>query len=340
MEENKKLELDNASIEDEKSSFDFQAIYKAIILNWPWFVLSLIICLGAASLYLRYKTPTYSAYSKFLIKDEENNRRGGRTLQNMTDLGIISNSAGIDNEMEILKSHSIATQTVRDLKLYADYSTKGRIKKLLYYKDQPVNVDIDAAHLEKLNAPITLSITKEGQTYEVEGTYYVPTDVNGNEGPFTINKKALEDGYIVLLDGTNASDDAGDRPGMRALRELSVLSPLRICGLTKAEIRRRSREAGLFTWDKPAYACLATRTPAGERLTAAALHRTEQAEAALHAMGFYDFRIRHRGDDAVIEVTSAQMLRLFETRQEVTDLLRDQGYRNVFLNLEARRPSV
>ena len=189
MEENKKLELDNASIEDEKSSFDFQAIYKAIILNWPWFVLSLIICLGAASLYLRYTTPTYSAYSKFLIKDEENNRRGGRSLQNMTDLGIISNSAGIDNEMEILKSHSIATQTVRDLKLYADYSTKGRIKKLLYYKDQPVNVDVDAAHLEKLNAPITLTITKEGQTYEVEGTYYVPTDVNGNEGPFTINKK-------------------------------------------------------------------------------------------------------------------------------------------------------
>ena len=142
-----------------------------------------------------------------------------------------------------------------------------------------------------------------------------------------IAAKALEDGYIVLLDGTNASDDAGDRPGMRALRELSVLSPLRICGLTKAEIRRR-------------YACLATRTPAGERLTACALHRTEQAEAALHAMGFDDFRIRHRGDDAVIEVTSAQMQQLFENKHYVTDLLRGRGYRNVLLNLEARTPSV
>ena len=155
-----------------------------------------------------------------------------------------------------------------------------------------------------------------------------------------IAAKALEDGYTVLLDGTNASDDAGDRPGMRALRELSVLSPLRICGLTKAEIRRRSREAGLFTWDKPAYACLATRTPAGERLTARALYRTEHAEAALQVMGFDDFRIRHRGDDAVIEVTPAQMQQLFENRQEVTDLLRDRGYRNVLLNLEARTPSV
>jgi uncharacterized protein len=155
-----------------------------------------------------------------------------------------------------------------------------------------------------------------------------------------IAAKALEDGYTVLLDGTNASDDAGDRPGMRALRELSVLSPLRICGLTKAEIRRRSREAGLFTWDKPAYACLATRTPAGERLTARALYRTEQAEAALQVMGFDDFRIRHRGDDAVIEVTSAQMQQLFENKHYVTDLLRGRGYRNVLLNLEARTPSV
>ena len=72
----------------------------------------------------------------------------------------------------------------------------------------------------------------------------------------SIAQAALADGYTVLLDGTNASDDAGDRPGMRALQELQVLSPLRLCGLTKPEIRRLSKEARLFTWDKPAYACL------------------------------------------------------------------------------------
>ena len=83
----------------------------------------------------------------------------------------------------------------------------------------------------------------------------------------TIAAAAVEDGFPVLLDGTNASDDAGDRPGMRALRELSVRSPLRECGLTKDEIRRLSREAGLFTWDKPAYACLATRIPTGQPIT-------------------------------------------------------------------------
>ena len=77
-------------------------------------------------------------------------------------------------------------------------------------------------------------------------------------------KAAHADGYPALLDGTNASDDAGDRPGMRALKELEVRSPLRECGITKLKVRELSREAGLFTWDKPAYACLATRIPAGD----------------------------------------------------------------------------
>ena len=90
-----------------------------------------------------------------------------------------------------------------------------------------------------------------------------------------IRAAAAQDGFSVLLDGTNASDDAGDRPGIRALKELSVRSPLREAGLTKAEIRRLSKEAGLFTHDKPAYACLATRIPTGETITAEKLRRTE-----------------------------------------------------------------
>lgn len=81
-----------------------------------------------------------------------------------------------------------------------------------------------------------------------------------------IGKQAAQDGYTTLLDGTNASDDAADRPGMKALQELSVLSPLRLCGLTKTEIRKRSKAAGLFTWDKPSYACLATRFLLGRPL--------------------------------------------------------------------------
>ena len=102
--------------------------------------------------------------------------------------------------------------------------------------------------------------------------YYCKTGLFG-----TLQQRAKADGYTVLLDGTNASDDAGDRPGMKALTEMSVLSPLRLCGLSKAQIRELSREAGLFTWDKPAYACLATRVPTGEAITEALLARVEGA---------------------------------------------------------------
>ena len=103
---------------------------------------------------------------------------------------------------------------------------------------------------------------------------------------------AAADGFPILMDGTNASDDAGDRPGMRALRELSVRSPLRECGLTKTMIRQLSKEAGLFTWDKPAYACLATRIPAGTEITEEKLQKTEEAEKYLSSLGLADFRVR------------------------------------------------
>ena len=104
---------------------------------------------------------------------------------------------------------------------------------------------------------------------------------------------AAADGYPVVLDGTNASDDRGDRPGMRALEQAHVLSPLRLCGLTKAEVRRRSKAAGLFTWDKPAYACLATRVQPGMRITAENLARIERASRSrLKSSGRWS-RARH-----------------------------------------------
>lgn len=120
----------------------------------------------------------------------------------------------------------------------------------------------------------------------------------------TILAAAAADGYPVILDGTNASDDANDRPGMQALAELRVLSPLRLCGLTKDEIRRKSREAGLFTWDKPAYACLATRIPSGMQISEDLLQRVEGAEGALFAMGFTDFRVRCAGGRRAAAVSS------------------------------------
>lgn len=148
-------------------------------------------------------------------------------------------------------------------------------------------------------------------------------------------RAAREAGCELLLDGTNASDDPADRPGMQALAELEVLSPLRLCGLTKEEIRRRSRAAGLFTWDKPAYACLATRFPAGTEITAAGLSKVERAENLLFALGFTDFRVRYFAGAARIQVPQGQMLRLLERREEILTALRGD-FQGVFLDLEGR----
>ena len=151
----------------------------------------------------------------------------------------------------------------------------------------------------------------------------------------TIVQAALEDGFSVLADGTNASDDAGDRPGMKALKELSVLSPLRECGLTKDEIRKRSKEQGLFTWNKPAYACLATRIPAGEEITADKLTAIEQAEAFLFSLGFTDFRVRSSLGNAKIQIPEAQMENVLAHRQKILTELK-KYYKTITLDLEAR----
>ena len=190
MEETTKLEQGKEQeVREGLSSFDFAILYRTIVLNWYWFVLSLIIFGSLGAIYLRYTTPMYQSTAKLLIKDESGSNRRGQSLQNMSNLGIISNSTGIDNEMEILTSHSLAEDAIRDLKLYVNYSTKGRVKDVILYRNQPLNVDVDPEHLEKLNAPIDLTITKDSIFYIVSGTYYVPTNDNSNEGPYSINRK-------------------------------------------------------------------------------------------------------------------------------------------------------
>ena len=160
--------------------------------------------------------------------------------------------------------------------------------------------------------------------------YYCKTGLFG-----TLQQRAKADGYTVLLDGTNASDDAGDRPGMKALTEMSVLSPLRLCGLTKAQIREFSREAGLFTWDKPAYACLATRVPTGEAITEALLARVEGAEQVLFSLGFTDFRVRVFHDAARVQLKPTQMQQALSRRSEILENIKPY-FEIVLLDLNGR----
>ena len=150
-----------------------------------------------------------------------------------------------------------------------------------------------------------------------------------------ILEEARKDGFDLILDGTNASDKTEDRPGMKALSELKVRSPLRECGLTKKEIRSLSKEAGLFTWDKPAYACLATRIPAGEEICLEKIKAVEHAEEYLAQKGYTDFRVRSVDLNARIEVSSSQWMKIAEERNEINTELK-KCFKTVSLNLEDR----
>lgn len=177
MEENKVYTSETTNDVEESSSFDFATIYTMLVLNWKWFVLSIILCLGLAVVYLKLATPKYEIQAKFLIKDEDNNKLSGAgsSLLSEASLGIISNSNGFDNEMEILGSRMLSINVIRDLKLYTSYYKDKGLKDSILYRMQPVTVDLDKPHLDKLaNAEIHLAITRLSNGYEVKGTYTVP----------------------------------------------------------------------------------------------------------------------------------------------------------------------
>lgn len=152
-----------------------------------------------------------------------------------------------------------------------------------------------------------------------------------------LKKHAEADGYTTIIDGTNFSDEWDDRPGMKALGELLVRSPLRECGITKNEIRKLSKEAGLFTWDKPSYACLATRIPAGIKITSEILKKIEVSEDFLFSLGFSDFRVRVTGNTAAkIQVRENQMEDIIKKRGEILNRLNNE-FSDVFLDLIPRK---
>ena len=155
-----------------------------------------------------------------------------------------------------------------------------------------------------------------------------------------IRKAAAADGYDTVIDGTNASDESKDRPGMKALEEAGILSPLRLCGIGKSELRRLSREAGLFTWNKPAYACLATRVPTGEKITEEKLRAVEQSENYLFSLGYTDFRVRLRDGGALLQFTAKQQ----ERAERELDLIKNELKRyfsdDIRIDPNAREGSV
>jgi len=150
---------------------------------------------------------------------------------------------------------------------------------------------------------------------------------------------ARREGLAHVADGANA-DDLGDyRPGMRAARELGVVSPLLDAGLTKNDVRALSKELGLPTWNLPSFACLASRIPYGDKITEAKLHMIDAAETFLRELGFRQVRVRHHGDIARIEVGPDEIERLASrtVREQVTERLNEIGYRYVTIDCRGYR---
>jgi uncharacterized protein len=154
-----------------------------------------------------------------------------------------------------------------------------------------------------------------------------------------LERLAEEESFRWVVDGTNLDDLGDHRPGMRARREHRVRSPLVEAGMTKEDVRRCSREYGLPTADKPAFACLASRFPYGTPVTLEGLKRVEAAEKVIRDLGFRQFRVRHHGDVARLEVEPTELTRAFdaEVRARIVRGLRGAGYRYVSLDLEGYR---
>ena len=148
---------------------------------------------------------------------------------------------------------------------------------------------------------------------------------------------AQANGLAAVLEGSNMDDDGDYRPGLQAVRELGIRSPLRETGLTKAEIRELSRRMGLPTWNKPSFACLASRFPYGEEITVERLARVERAEQHLLNLGFGQVRVRSHGDLARIELCAADIPKAIEHREKIHAALKGFGFAYVALDLQGYR---
>jgi len=154
-----------------------------------------------------------------------------------------------------------------------------------------------------------------------------------------LSELAKTENIHFVVEGSTLDDDKDHRPGSQAVKELGIRSPLKEVGFTKSEVRELSKALGLPTWDKPSFACLASRFPYGEEITAKALEMVAEAEDYLFGLGFKQVRVRHYGSLARIEILKEEMTRFIKSslREEVVSHLRDVGYKYVTLDLQGFR---
>ena len=165
---------------------EFRRLFAIIVLNWHWFVLSLLLCVGGGVAYLKLKEPVYKVSARMLIKGDEKDGNNSQVLSQMEDFGFLTNSNGIENEMEILKSRVLFRDVVKDLKLYTEYRRVEPILKPIIYGKQPVNVDLDPAHLDSIDRELLNGLNSIEMTLSRDGQYYVV------QGQTLLNDEVIE----------------------------------------------------------------------------------------------------------------------------------------------------
>lgn len=219
MAEEKKFTLEEVEnlLEEESgeksSGLNFQTIFAALVLNWQWFLLSLIICISGALIYLRYAEPVYKVSSRMLIKDEDKRKNANQMLSNIQDLGFLNNSTGIENEIEVLQSRILLRDVVKDLKIYTEYRSKGRVQNPVIYQTQPVNIDLDPQHLDSLDYNLLektqwlkMKLWREDSVYVLEGHV-----MNGKDEQAAFDKriKALPASFTTEIGTITLTQNAG-----------------------------------------------------------------------------------------------------------------------------------
>jgi pyridinium-3,5-biscarboxylic acid mononucleotide sulfurtransferase len=196
----------------------------------------------------------------------------------------------------------------------------------------------DAVKLaEELGVPYRLVDTEEylDDNYAANPTnrcYFCKSELHDQ-----LHQLAVDEGWNIVLDGNNVSDLGDHRPGMQAARERGVRSPLIEAGITKAEVRELARHLGLPVWDKPAMACLSSRVPHGTPITPELLRQIEAAEDVLVDLGFRQFRVRHHGEIARLELPSEDFPQALAHHSAIVEGVKAAGYRFVTLDLAGFR---
>lgn len=247
-----------------------------------------------------------------------------RATMRSLESALVAYSGGVDSALVMVVAHQeLGERALACIGVSPSYPTREMRAAIKLAETMGVPYRLVDTH-EHLDPGYTANLA--------DRCYFCKTELHDH-----LQAIARAEGWGAILDGNNASDLGDYRPGMAAAREHDVRSPLLEAGITKAEVRELAQALGLPVWDKPAMACLSSRVPHGTPITPELLRQIESAEDALVDLGFSQFRVRHHGDIARIELPPDDLLAAISRREAIVDGVRAAGYRFVALDLAGFR---